>query len=168
MLSCIFGIFLYLIFDSCVERCNERKKSLAIATTHLTDKELMSLDEQCKMLDDESKMAQDQVEKINMEDLKVNDNLGMNMGKKQAASAQPNQGGTMLPGQAAAWDGDEGAIRKPQVLKYDQEGPTGGQTKQGGLTQEQIANIRKRDQAGGGKKGKRRRFSYSSNGSGGS
>jgi hypothetical protein len=56
MFTTMFGLFMYVIFDSCMERCQQRKQSLAIATTHLTDRELMSLDEQMKMLEDDSKM----------------------------------------------------------------------------------------------------------------
>lgn len=56
MFTTMAGIFSYLIFNACVERCNQRKQSLAVATTHLTDRELMPLEEQLNMLEDESKM----------------------------------------------------------------------------------------------------------------
>lgn len=54
MFCTMAGIFGYLVLDSCLNRCMQRKQSLAIGTTHLTDRELMSLDEQMKMLEEDA------------------------------------------------------------------------------------------------------------------
>lgn len=146
MFCTMAGIFGYLVLDSCLNRCQQRKQSLAIGTTHLTDRELMSLDEQMKMLEEESSKIE-QVQKINRADLNE-------PSQSEGWAAKVSSRG----GAAASHQGShKSKIVQSESAGPEKKGPGEYERKKTGMTKEQVEEVRKQNAANA--TSKRRRVS---------